>query len=234
MSKKAFLSLAVILPMCIATAIYILFREVDLVIFTLLEKIHLLPLILELRSFVNSFVHPYFWIVFSLPGSLWMLSSMNLLLMIWKFKIQKQNVFWIFSPFLFAVGLEFIQKLHWTDGTFDAVDVLMYISAALVFMSVYVILTKEGPIAHYGRSLKDRNFVSPLNIKCQDDILEKKRSTMHLKSFAYTLCLISIVYCSDKITAPLSHTNPSDTSTEVPHTASIHNLSPNYPASSTH
>ncbi len=211
MSKKAFLSLAVILPMCIATAIYILFRNADLVVFSLLEKINLLPLILEWRDFINSFIHPYSWIVFSLPGSLWMLSSMNLLLLIWNFNLQKQNVIWIFSPVVFAVILEMFQAIHWTDGTFDLMDLLFYGFATLLFLAVAV-----------------RSFLR------QDDKPVKKRNVMHLQSFTYTICLLSVVYCSDKITAPLSHTNPSDISTEVPHTASIHSLSPNYHPSSTH
>lgn len=228
MSKKAFLFFAVILPLCLATAIYLLFRDMDLVVFSLLEKINLLPVVLETREFTSSFLHPYFWIVFSLPGSLWMLSSMNLLLLIWNFKIEKQNAIWIFTPFVFAVGLEIIQGIHWTDGTFDLMDLVLYGCALILFFLGHVLLTKEGPIAHYGRSFlrqEDKHNSEKKHIA---------KSKMHLQSLAYTLCLISIVYCSDKITNDVSHTNPSDTSTEVLHTASIHNLSPSFPAASNH
>jgi len=211
MSKKIFLFLGVILPMCFATAIYVLFRNVNLVVFSLLEKINLLPFILEIRVFISSFVHPYSWIVFSLPGSLWMLSSMNLLLLIWNFKLQKQNVIWIFSPLLFAVILEIFQKIHWTDGTFDLTDLLLYAFAVLVFLAV------TG-----GYFLR------------QDNIPVKKGNVMHWQSLAYTICLLSVVYCSDKITAPSAHTNPSGTNTEVHHTVSIHSLSPHYLPSNAH
>ncbi len=214
MSKKVFLSLAVILPMCIATAIYILCRNVDLVVFSLLEKINLLPLVLGIRTLTNSFVHPYSWIVFSLPGSLWMLSSMNLLLMIWKFKIQKQNVVWIFSPLVFAVLLEIFQAIHWTDGTFDVLDLLLYAFALALFLAV-----------------ADRYFLRQEDSHTHASSQKRK---MHLKSFAYTLCLLSVVYCSDKITSSSIHTNPSGTNTEALHTLHTHSLFPNSHHASTH
>ncbi|MCX6181811.1 MAG: hypothetical protein NT150_07780 [Bacteroidetes bacterium] len=235
MSKKLFLFIAVILPMCLATAIYLLFRSEELVVFQILNHLNLRDVVFSMREAV-SHIHPYHWFALSLPGSLWMFSSMNLLLLVWKFNIQKQNVLWIFSPFVFAVALEILQMIHWTDGTFDATDVLMYSCGAMVFLGVAVLLTFDIKRRNEVSVFSGANVQGDRSFLRQEDshyhALPKKR--MHLKSLAYTLCLISVVYFSDKINAPLSHTNPSDTSMEAPHTASIHNRSPSYLPSNTH
>jgi hypothetical protein len=209
MSKKMFLALAVFLPMLIASTLYILFRNLDLVVFSLISKIHVLPFLMTLRGFVGTpFLH-HSWIVFSLPGSLWMLSSMNLVLFIWQFKIQKQNLLWIFTPALFALLLEELQRQNLTDGTFDATDMLLYAIALVAFGAIYAGIQKN------------RTSNEP----------SKKQ---HLQSFIYVLCLTSMVYCSDKITGEATNTDPFDTDRAVHRNTNTHKPPQCFPASSIH
>ncbi|MFM7022666.1 MAG: hypothetical protein ACKOXB_06770 [Flavobacteriales bacterium] len=208
MSKKPFLFLAVLLPMCLATAIYLLFRSEELVIFQILEQLNLLDPVFAVRRAVSNF-HPYHWFALSFPGSLWMFSSMNLLLWIWKFNIRKQNALWIFSPFLFAIALEIMQLQHFTDGTFDGQDLIMYTFMALLFVIIYF--------------FRQRNF--------PDMQLSK---SMHWKSLGYMMMLFSVVYCSDKATADPAHKDPLSTGTAADRTPDSDNLFPDYHHASIH
>ncbi len=210
MSKKMFLVLAVFLPMLVASTLYILFRNPDLVVFSLISKIHALPFLMTLRGYIGTpFLH-HSWIVFSLPGSLWMLSSMNLVLAIWQFKIRKQNLLWIFAPVLFAIVLEELQRQHLTDGTFDPTDMLCYVLAVLAFIGIYL------------------RFQEP---KTNNDAAIKKQ---HFQSFICVLGLTALVYCSDKITYGARDTDPSGTSRAAHHNVNTHKPSQYFPSSNIH
>ena len=74
-------------------------------------------------------LHPL--VIYSLPGGLWVfcvtLASKNLFLRIKNFSISLTYV-----PLLFAVGIEVLQLLHITNGTFDVLDIIVSITFWLI------------------------------------------------------------------------------------------------------
>lgn len=64
-------------------------------------------------------------VLFSLPGGLWVF-CMTILSKDLYMKIRSHKIKLVLVPVLFAVGLEFFQLLHITQGTFDVWDVGFY------------------------------------------------------------------------------------------------------------
>ncbi|MFZ9956124.1 MAG: hypothetical protein ACO3E1_08360 [Flavobacteriales bacterium] len=58
--------------------------------------------------------------------------------MLWKFNVNSKNIYWFSIPLLYCITLEFLQKTHITDGTYDANDLIYYVLATLIFFIVNV------------------------------------------------------------------------------------------------
>jgi hypothetical protein len=69
------------------------------------------------------------WVVYNLPGALWMYAFMC-------FSSRQNSRFLLYAPLVLALGIEAVQLLHLTDGTFDPLDVLFYLLAWLTFRTV--------------------------------------------------------------------------------------------------
>ncbi|WP_290847049.1 hypothetical protein [Flavobacterium sp.] len=72
------------------------------------------------------------WTIYSLPDGLWSFSYVCLLLCLWKHEIGTAALFWILlAPFL-AILSEFGQLFHIVPGTFDLVDILLYLTGSIL------------------------------------------------------------------------------------------------------
>jgi hypothetical protein len=65
-------------------------------------------------------------IIFSLPGGLWVFCA-TALAQGFYMKAGRYKVQLVLVPILFAVGLEFCQLIHLTNGRFDVGDIMCYI-----------------------------------------------------------------------------------------------------------
>lgn len=86
------------------------------------------------------------WLLFSLPDGLWVFSYTTLILLIWKNKINIQNIFWIIIIPAIAVLSEIAQYYKLIKGTFDIIDLTFYISGLifpLIFFTNNLIIIKK-------------------------------------------------------------------------------------------
>lgn len=116
--------------------IYILFRESHLKMFSWMNYLGLKNTITFIRNLVKNF-ELYDWILFSLPDGLWLFSYMSVTLYIWKGKISLSNIFWILFIPLIAISSEIGQYFQIIPGTFDSIDIIMYLLGAIFPYIVY-------------------------------------------------------------------------------------------------
>lgn len=124
-----------VMLLCSALAIYLLFRPADTLACKLVSMSFLNDWLLESRA---AFSHspPHSFIIYSLPGALWIFSttilSKNLSIKIFKFQMPL-----VLLPIIYGLGAEFIQLFHLTDGTFDYADLSSITAAWLLGAFVY-------------------------------------------------------------------------------------------------
>ncbi|MCG2611803.1 hypothetical protein LZZ90_09835 [Flavobacterium sp. SM15] len=126
MKKQLFFCSGITLT--IGGVIYVLFRSESLKLFVWLDKINCLEIIKSTRDRTLKItnVMPN-WMLYALPDGLWLSSYVCLMLMIWKNIINKENAVWIFSMPIMAVLSEVGQFFKIFPGTFDWMDVVMYL-----------------------------------------------------------------------------------------------------------
>lgn len=123
MQKKIILHL--ILPILVGSLIYLLFRSKNILIFNNLKAIHLDVIIDNWRDKFK-FFKPYDWVVFCLPGGLWMYSYIYAIGLSWKNTIDRKSIIWYILPLFLAISSEFCQYFKFIRGTFDWQDVASY------------------------------------------------------------------------------------------------------------
>ena len=106
-------------PLLLAFVLYALFRTPDTIVNQVLLKLW--------PSKPGPFHLPYAqWVVYNLPGALWLYSFL------WASTWSGRRWVSLF-PLVLALGIELVQLLHITVGTFDPVDVMFYLVASLIF-----------------------------------------------------------------------------------------------------
>lgn len=111
----------VIFPLVFAGSIYIFFRSHDTVVNVLLANFIEIP-VLHSKNY---------WLVYCLPGGLWLFSFQMAIYLF----VQSNKNLWVIFSLLCALGIEYVQFLHITDGFFDWLDVYTYlIFSALSFL----------------------------------------------------------------------------------------------------
>lgn len=131
-SNKAFQISMIILTLIWGGAIYLLFREKNLLMFKWISYLKLEYLITDIRGapFLK-FKIPN-WALYSLPDGLWLFSFTSTILLIWKNKINSHNIIWLTLIPLIAIVSELGQAIHVINGTFDYFDLLSYLSGSLI------------------------------------------------------------------------------------------------------
>jgi hypothetical protein len=111
-----------LLPLAVSLFLYTLFRTGDTIVNQVF--IHLLgfrPPVLRLPQAP--------WVVYNLPGALWLYAFL------W-FTSLSRSKFLTLLPLALALGIETVQLLHLTDGTFDGLDVFFYLLAFAAFVAL--------------------------------------------------------------------------------------------------
>ena len=118
--------------------IYILFRSSSLKMFTWFKILHLDTFLQKTRNYTSLITYnlPDF-ILYSLPDGLWMFSYVSLVLYLWKNEVKYENLFWIFIIPLIAIISELGQLFNIICGTFDTIDLLLYILGMLLPFVIY-------------------------------------------------------------------------------------------------
>ncbi|WP_264544547.1 MULTISPECIES: hypothetical protein [Flavobacterium] len=108
--------------------IYVSFRVESLKMFSWFNAIGLSKVILAIRNFTinNDMLIPN-WIKFSLPDGLWLFSFISLMLVAWKNEVNSSNLFWFIGLPLIALLSEIAQSISIVSGTFDWIDIVMYL-----------------------------------------------------------------------------------------------------------
>jgi len=105
----------VALPIVFGAAIYIWFRDSNILVFRLFDA---LGISLPDRLDPGSLANPIFC---SLPDGLWVFAFASWMRLIWG-----RHWFWCNLPVSLATGSEIGQLFHLVPGTFDVLDVLFY------------------------------------------------------------------------------------------------------------
>lgn len=112
-----------LLPLLVSLGIYTLFRTPDTVVNRLLGFVW--PSLVSALPLRFSYAQ---WPVYNLPGALWMYAFL------WMNTLSGRR--WLrVLPLALALGIEAVQLVHLTDGTFDLLDVAFYLLAAGVFVA---------------------------------------------------------------------------------------------------
>ena len=75
------------------------------------------------------------WVKYNLPDGLWMLSFLLLMESVWGNEKQLKWTFCV-PMIVFAFVLEILQFKGWFPGTGDVLDIVFYIAAILLFLSL--------------------------------------------------------------------------------------------------
>ncbi len=112
--------------------IYVAFRSTSLRMFDWFNYIGLHDIVLVVRSIANG-IHLPSTILYCIPDGLWTLSYIILMDAIWSPDVKKQLLFGGIIPF-FGVTLEIFQYFNLSRGTFDVVDLSLYIVPYVVYL----------------------------------------------------------------------------------------------------
>ena len=128
--------------------IYLFFRVKTLLVFEWFESLNIIEFLRPIRIVTMGYsVYLPDWLLFSLPDGLWIFSYMAIILLIWRNRIKKNNVIWIFIVPLLIILIEIGQLYHVIIGTFDSVDLIFYFFGAilpiLIFTDILTIVKKE-------------------------------------------------------------------------------------------
>lgn len=126
------------LTLLIGSLIYILFRKSTLKMFSWFETIGIMNLINQIRK--NAILYgnklPDIFL-YSLPDGFWIFSYISLILYLWKNELKTENLFWIFIIPLIAILSEIGQLMCIVPGTFDILDLLMYLLGTALPFIIY-------------------------------------------------------------------------------------------------
>ena len=136
--KKQFI-LGVLIPLLLGGLIYIGFRSDSLVMFSWFETLHIDAITSSFRDFAKSLGMTSLpkWVVFSLPGGLYMMSCVSLMMLIWGNSLNKKSLFWIFLVPILGILSEPLQYHGLLPGTHHIGDYILYIIFIFVPILMY-------------------------------------------------------------------------------------------------
>ena len=117
----------------LGSLIYVFFRTTTLRMFCWFGQLNILSFIDRFRV-STLFLKNYLpnWFLYSLPDGLWIFSYLSLALYIWKNELKSENLFWIFSIPIIAIGSEIGQLIKIIPGTFDIIDLIIYVLGTIL------------------------------------------------------------------------------------------------------
>ena len=119
--------------------IYIGLRPKTLIMFSWFETLNLDLVTDTIREVFQGSDMLYVpdWILYSLPGGLYMVSCVSLLMIIWRNTIDRHSAPWIFAVPILGILSEPLQHHSLFPGTHHFADYLLYIIGTLIPVFIY-------------------------------------------------------------------------------------------------
>ena len=124
--------------------IYISYRSVDTLIMEIAIKTPLRDLIQSFRNWMQDLVPLSNWIIFNLPGALWILAFNQMLLGLRFPPSAIKNL--SHTLLLIVLGIEVLQYFNITNGVFDPLDLLAYFLVYLLLVGSRKLSNKKVPL----------------------------------------------------------------------------------------
>lgn len=117
-----------IITIIVGGLIYLLFRTSTLTMFSWLKYFGLSETVNGFRNSTLAFGDKLpDWILLSLPDGLWVFSYVCLMLLVWHNSLNNKTFLWVLFAPLLAISSELGQLLGLIPGTFDIVDLILYL-----------------------------------------------------------------------------------------------------------
>lgn len=126
--------ITVLIPIIFGSLIYIVFRKNNIIFIEWLQNKILYQT--DLSISLVKYIELHEIIIYSLPDGLWTFSLINLVLIIWNYKINRYSFLWIIIAILLSIVFELVQLTSYVKGTFDYIDLLFIIIA--IFLSFII------------------------------------------------------------------------------------------------
>lgn len=121
----------VILPMLICGMIYVLARPTSIILFSWLNEVGLEDFIFNIRSVINANHYINDWFLYNSPALFWSFSFTCFLGVIWSFNFDFESIGLFLIPMCLGIITEVLQEIGVIKGTFDIVDIILYIIGGL-------------------------------------------------------------------------------------------------------
>lgn len=124
-----------LVALTIGGLIYIRYRSESLLMFDWFHNLSLSDSIEDFRSNCEM-PNVYGWVKYNLPAGLWLFAYMFVIDAVWGKDNNRVSMYFLYVLPLLAAASEFMQFVGLLPGTFDAMDLLSYISAILLFVII--------------------------------------------------------------------------------------------------
>jgi hypothetical protein len=115
-----------VLPIALGTAIYVLWRTQQLLVFRWVEALGLMPAVSTARDALAGIGRALpAWVLYSLPDALWVYAGTAFYALVWNPGPGRPRLFWTSLPGVLALGGELGQALGAVPGTFCPIDMLL-------------------------------------------------------------------------------------------------------------
>lgn len=131
--------LGVVGPLILGGILYLLFRPMTIIPFSLTGQHKFQESIEVLRN--SSLVIPMRippWVIYNLPDGLWSFAFTTAMLQHWKNKIDSVSIFWIVLTPVVGISIECFQKLNLIKGTFDIADIISVLIGFFLSISIFI------------------------------------------------------------------------------------------------
>lgn len=118
---------SIVIALLTSLFIYLFYRSEKTVVNELIISILSFETYGGIKTGIVSAVPLHKLIIFSLPGGLWVF-CVTALAQDFYVRIKNYKIQLSFVPVLFAIGLEFGQLIHLTNGRFDLWDIVFYVT----------------------------------------------------------------------------------------------------------
>lgn len=142
----AFLAVGVGLPVLLGGLTYILWRDTDMLMFVWADWLGLMPGILELRErFAPVRESLPEWLLYCFPDGVWVFACTAFFARLWPDGPAWMRWSWISLGTVLAVGGELGQLTPLVPGTFDPLDIVFYLGAAVLAYALAQAWPRKAP-----------------------------------------------------------------------------------------
>lgn len=127
-------SLAIVL-LIFGGFIYVIFRSEDLLMFNWFRSLGLNNIVIKLRDGYG-LMNIQDWVKYNMPAGLWLFSYMLVIDSIWDDSNSSAYKYFITILPVFAIISEVMQFFQILPGTFDIMDVIIYVFAIFLFLTI--------------------------------------------------------------------------------------------------